>query len=92
MSLLDALVRSPMINGSYRQTYPYQVFTVFGYAYISRLFWLWSTKCDPNTQYGEMMNMRAGAVLLGVFGLVQALINVGLIGNMWSKKAIRYFV
>jgi hypothetical protein len=92
MSLLDALVRSPMINGSYRQTYPYQVFTVFGYAYISRLFWLWSTKCDSNTQYGEMMNMRAGAVLLGVFGLVQALINVGLIGNMWSKKAIRYSV
>ncbi len=60
MSLLDTLLRSPIINGSYRQTYPYQVSSVFGYAYISQLFWLWSTKCDPNMQYGEMMNMHVG--------------------------------
>jgi hypothetical protein len=90
MSHLDALMRNPIISGSYRQTYPYQVFTVFGYAYISRLFWMSSAKCDPNAQYGEMMNMRAAALLMGAFSLVQALINVGLIGNMWSKKATRY--
>ena len=92
MSFLDALLRSPIINGSYRQSYPYQVFSVFGFAYISKLFWEWSTKYDPNSQYGEMMNLRAGSVLMGVFGMVQALINVGLIGNMWSKKPMRYSV
>ncbi len=75
-----------MIKGSYRKTYPYKVFAVFMFAYIAKLFWGWSYRYDYDTQYGEMMNLRAGSVFMGVFGLLQALINVGLIGDMWAKN------
>jgi hypothetical protein len=33
-----------------------------------------------------MMNMWDGLVFIGAFGVIQALINVGLIGDMWGKN------
>ena len=85
MRLYDDAI-APLIDGSYRKTYPYTVFSVFIFAYIARLFWDWSCKYGHNTQYGEMMNMWDGLVFIGAFGVIQTLINVGLIGDTWGKN------
>jgi hypothetical protein len=85
MRLYDDAI-APLIDGSYRKTYPYKVFSVYMFAYIARLFWDWSCNYDHDTQYGEMTSMRAGSVIMGAFGVIQALINVGLIGDMWGKN------
>lgn len=37
MRLYDDAI-APLIDGSYRKTYPYTVFSVFIFAYIARLF------------------------------------------------------
>jgi hypothetical protein len=85
MRLYDDAI-APLINGSYRQTYPYKVFSVFMFAYIARLFWDWGCTCDYDTEYGEMVKMRFGSVFMGAFGMLQALVNVGLIGDMRGEK------
>ena len=71
-----------MIGGNrwLKDSYPYKVVAAGMDAYLSEFFWLHSNK-HPD----QMFMTRVCSVMMGMCSLFQFLVNIGLVGDMWSK-------